>query len=161
MKSDIWLENIHSEITDSPSDNYILTQRIMKYPQDLVFEAWTNPEHHKKWWGPAGFTNTFNVYDLRPGGTWSFVMHGPNGADYPNESVFVQIEKPSKLVFNHISAPQFQGIATLERSGQDTLLSYKMIFQTAEMCEKLRPLITGANEENFDRMEAVLSSMAD
>lgn len=157
--SKIWLENNDSELTDQPPENYILTQRVLHFPLELVFEAWTNPELHKNWWGPTGFTNTFNVYDLRPGGKWSFVMHGPNKADYPNESVFVEITEQSKLVFNHISAPQFQGIATFGQAGEGTKLSYKMIFQTKEMCDKLRPLVVGANEENFDRLEAVLSGL--
>ncbi len=157
--SKIWLENIQAEITDSPAENFILTQRVVSYPPGLVFEAWTTPDHHKKWWGPNGFTNTFNIYDLRPGGHWSFVMHGPNGANYPNESVFIAIEPFKKLVFNHISAPQFQGVATFESNGEDTFLSYKMIFQNKEMCDALKSLVTGANEENFDRLEVVLSEM--
>jgi uncharacterized protein YndB with AHSA1/START domain len=40
----------------------------MQYPKHLVYQAWTNPNHLKNWWGPNGFTNTFNEFDLRPGG---------------------------------------------------------------------------------------------
>ncbi|EMO29454.1 toxin-antitoxin system, toxin component domain protein [Leptospira interrogans serovar Bataviae str. HAI135] len=49
---------------------------------------WTEPEHVIHWWGPKGFTNTFETMDVRPGGIWKFIMHGPDGTDYPNLIVF-------------------------------------------------------------------------
>ena len=66
----------------------IVTTRLVDAPRDLVFEAWSDVEHLKHWWGPNGFTTTTSEFDFRPGGVWRFVMHGPDGTDYPNLIVF-------------------------------------------------------------------------
>ena len=68
------------------SDREIVTTRLLDWPRERVFRAWTDPAHLARWWGPKGFTNTFHEFDLRPGGLWRFVMHGANGADYQNKS---------------------------------------------------------------------------
>lgn len=62
---------------------------------EQVFAAFSDPVRLARWWGPAGFTNTFSVCEFRTGGRWSFVMHGPNGRDFPNESIFAEIAAPS------------------------------------------------------------------
>src|SRR5258707_7805971 len=61
----------------------------------------TNPEHVVRWWGPRGFTTTIEEMDVRPGGAWKHVMHGPDGTNYPNKSIFKEVVKPEKLVFSH------------------------------------------------------------
>ena len=82
--------------------------RSFAAPRDRVFRAFTAPAQLARWWGPKGFTNTFHEFDLRPGGDWRFVMHGPNGADYANDNVFVEVVKPERVVFDHVSRPPFQ-----------------------------------------------------
>jgi hypothetical protein len=62
----------------------IIGMREFDAPRDLVFDAWTDPKHLAQWWGPNGFTTTTMSFDLRPGGVWRFVMHGPDGRDYQN-----------------------------------------------------------------------------
>ena len=72
-----------NEIKDDGSntaDREIVTTRVMDAPRELVFKAWTDPDHLVHWWGPTGFTNTFHEFDLKPGGVWRFVMHGPMAA---------------------------------------------------------------------------------
>jgi len=81
------------------ADREIISTRVIAAPRDLVFKAFSDPENLARWWGPKGFTNTFHEFDLRPGGAWRFVMHGPDGVDYPNESVFVEVVKPERIVF--------------------------------------------------------------
>lgn len=49
------------------------------------------------WWGPGGFTNTLEKMDFRVGGEWSHIMHGPDGTDYPNKSIFTVIDKPQRI----------------------------------------------------------------
>jgi uncharacterized protein YndB with AHSA1/START domain len=142
------------------SDREIVTTRLLAWPRDLVFRAWTEPEHLARWWGPKGFTNTFQEFDLRPGGRWQFVMHGPNGADHQNQSVFVEIAKPERIVFDHVSAPAFQVTATFAEEGGKTRLTFRMLFATAAECDKVKGLVVRANEENFDRLEAELARMA-
>ena len=140
----------------------IVNSRIFNFPQDLVFDAWQNPEHLKNWWGPKGFTNTFNEFDFRAGGMWKFVMHGPEAGHYNNEVEFIRIDKPSLIYWKRHSQPYFKILATFEKlSENETKLVFKMIFETAEECSKLRPHVEDKNEENFDRLEVELQRMTD
>src|SRR5512138_74034 len=86
------------------SDREIVSTRTFDAPRERVFEAFSDPSRVARWWGPSGFTNTVHEFDMRPGGTWWFTMHGPDGADYPSESVFVDIVKPERIAFQHLSA---------------------------------------------------------
>lgn len=72
------------------ADREITISRVFNAPRELVFRAWTEPQHLAQWWGPKNFTNTFHQFDPRPGGDWRFIMHGPNGTDYPNYSVYAR-----------------------------------------------------------------------
>ena len=118
------------------SDREIVLSRTYAAPRALVFEAWIDPVHVAEWWGPAGFTTTILEMDPRPGGTWRFIMHGPDGVDYPNRIDYLEIRRPERLVYTHRSdeePPQIQFEATLkftERGGQ-TELDVRMLFKTA------------------------------
>lgn len=61
---------------------------------------WTDPKHIA-WWGPNGFTNTIHEMNVKPGGVWRFIMHGPDGTDYPNKILFIEVVKPERLVYTH------------------------------------------------------------
>lgn len=150
-----------TEITITTPDSEIVSSRIVNASRELVYRAWTEPEHLKKWWGPAGFTNTFNEFDFRVGGKWSFIMHGPDKGNYPNECEFIKIEKPSLIAWKRHSKPLFQILATFEEvSGKKTKIVFKMLFNSAEECNKLKPFVVDKNEENFDRLENELKVMA-
>ena len=125
-----------------------------------VFKAWADPEHLKNWWGPKGFTNTFNEFDFRQGGKWSFTMHGPDKGNYLNECEFIKIEKPSLIAWKRYSKPLFQVLATFEEiSKEQTKIVFKMLFTSAEESNKLRPFVVDKNEENFDKLENELIKM--
>ena len=142
------------------ADREIVTTRVIDAPRELVFKAWTDPEHLAQWWGPKGFTNTFQEFDMRPGGAWRFVMHGPDGVDYKNKSVFVEIVRPERIVFKHVSGPQFQVTATFTEQAGKSRLIFRMLFDTAAECAKVMGFAVEANEQNFDRLEAQLAKMA-
>jgi uncharacterized protein YndB with AHSA1/START domain len=125
-----------------------------------VYKAWSDPVHLAQWWGPKGFSNTFHEFDLRPGGSWRFVMHGPNGVDYQNQSFFVEVRRPERIVFDHVSAPKFRAIFTFAEIAGKTKLTFRQVFETAAKCEKIKVYAGDANEENFDRLEAQLAVMA-
>lgn len=141
--------------------NEIISTRIINAPREKVFRAFANAEHLKNWWGPAGFTNTFYKFDLRAGGKWKFTMHAPDGANYENESGFVEIVENAKIVFNHIVNPLFQMVITFEEGEGKTKFGFRMIFETEEVCNNLKPICIPSNEENFDRLEAELEKMED
>jgi uncharacterized protein YndB with AHSA1/START domain len=145
---------------EPPSEREIVTARLFDAPRERVFKAWIDPVHLAQWWGPKGFTNTFEEFDLRPGGNWRFVMHGPNGVDYKNHSVFVEIVKAERIVLEHVSGPQFQVTATFAEQAGKTRLTFRMLFKSAAQCEIVKTYAVEANEQNFDRLEVELEKMA-
>ncbi len=139
--------------------NEIISTRVINTAREKVYRAFANPQHLKNWWGPAGFTNTFYEFDLNAGGKWKFTMHGPDGANYENESEFVEIAKNEQIVFNHIVNPLFQMVITFEEVEGKTKFGFRMIFESEELCNQLKPICIPSNEENFDRLEAQLALM--
>ena len=148
------------EILVVSPDCQIVNSRVVNAPIEIVFQAWTDPRYLQKWWGPAGFTNTFKEFDLRPGGKWSFIMHGPNKGNYVNECVFIKIEKPTLIAWNRLSDPIFQVVASFEEISIDrTKVTFKMLFESADLCNKIRGFAPEKNEENLDRLEDVLRDL--
>jgi len=119
-------------LENNTADREIRISRLFKAPVELVWEVWTNPEHIKNWWGPNGFTNTISKMEVQPGGEWNLVMHGPDGTDYKNKSVFKEIVKHKKLVYEHISGPKFIATVQFDGRGDTTFIEWQMLFETRE-----------------------------
>ncbi len=114
------------------ADREIRISRLLNAPIELVWEVWTDPEHIKNWWGPNGFTNTITKMEIKPEGVWDLVMHGPDGTDYKNKSIFKEVAKHKKLVYEHVSAPKFIATIQFEKQGNQTNISWHMLFETKE-----------------------------
>ncbi len=142
-----------------PAPREVSTSRVVDAPCERVYRAWIEPEHLARWWGPQDFRNTFEEHDPRPGGKWRFTMHGPDGKDYPNESVYVDLVDPGRVVIDHVSAPKFRMIGTFEDEGGKTRVNFRMIFKTRKDCDALREFVRLPNEQNLDRLEAELARM--
>lgn len=138
-------------------NNEIHSSRTLNAPLELVYQAFANPLHLKNWWGPEGFTNTIHEFDLQPGGKWLLTMHGLEKGNYENESIFKTVV-PNKLVaWTRLSQPLFDmEVAFEEVSPNKTTISFRMIFDTATACDKMKPFVVPKNEENFDRLEREL-----
>ncbi len=143
--------------TTDPSDGAVSTSRLLNAGPDQVFAAFEKPEVLAKWWGPDGFTNTFQHFDFTPGGKWEFVMHAPNGANYPNESVFREIVVGSRIEIEHVVTPWFLLTVTLTQESGKTRLEWVQRFESPEFAERMRPLSSTANEQVLNRLEAVLA----
>ncbi|MCL4487519.1 MAG: SRPBCC family protein [Chloroflexi bacterium] len=123
--------------TANTADREIRATRVYPAPRDLVFEMFTDPKHVVNWWGPNGFSLTIEKMDVRPGGVWQFVMHGPDGVNYPNWIVYDEIVRPERLVYTHTThggqdePGQFQTTATFEEDGNKTRLTMRMVFRSA------------------------------
>lgn len=141
-------------------DRQITSRRWFKFSPDQLWEAWSNPNLLKSWWGPKGFTNTFHQFDFQTGGKWEFTMHSPDGVDFLNHHVFVEIDPKKKLVFDHIEpVHKFRVTATLDQNGHQTFLTFKMTFDDVAECQRVKKFIEEANEQNFDRLEETLKSI--
>ena len=136
----------------------LVTERLLSANPRQVFAAFEQPDRLAQWWGPSGFTNTFTQFEFTPGGRWVFVMHGPDGVNYPNESVFREIQPDTRIVIEHVVAPWFRLTVTLTARGDKTHLTWVQEFENAEMAAKLRGVCEPANEQNLDRLELLLAS---
>lgn len=116
----------------------IVVTRILDAPRDLVFAAWTDPKQVVTWWGPDGFSTTIHKMDVRPGGTWKLTMHGPDGTDYPNKSVYLEVAKPDRIVYKHGGGKRggpganFTMTATFEPIAGKTKITMRMVFDSAD-----------------------------
>ena len=126
-----------STATLEASAREIVSSRAFDAPRELVFRAFTDPDHLRHWWGPNGFTTTTSAFDMRPGGVWRFVMHGPDGRDYENRITYDEIVKPERIVYHHgggddVEPVQFRTIVTFEDLGGKTRLTMRGEFLSAE-----------------------------
>ncbi len=141
------------------NEREILTVREFDAPRALIWKAWTDPRRLAQWWGPKGFRNTFDEFDVRAGGDWRFTMHGPDGTGYPNHIVFREIAEPGRLVLDHVSLPRFLITATFEDLGAKTRVAFSGVFETDEVFRAIKPMATQGNEEMFDRLQSLLAEM--
>jgi uncharacterized protein YndB with AHSA1/START domain len=124
----------------STTDRELVIERVFDAPRELVYRVWTDSRHVAQWWGPNGSTiTTLQSMDVRPGGEWRFIMHAPNGVDYPNRIVFLEVVEPERLVYSHGSGdnadPGFQAIVTFADEGRQTRLTLRQVYATAEQRE--------------------------
>jgi uncharacterized protein YndB with AHSA1/START domain len=137
----------------------IVSTRVLGAPRDVVFEAFSDPDRLVQWWGPAGFTNTFSEFDLRPGGAWRFVMHGPDGTVYELAKDFVEVVRPERIVLQHLQPMhRFRMTMIFTEQPGGTKLTWRMLFEATEDARALERFIVEANEQNFDRLERYLET---
>ena len=120
----------------STSDREIVATRVFDAPRELVFQTWIDPKHLSNWWGPRGFTTTTLEMDARPGGVWRHIMHG-YGRDFPNEIVFLEVVKPERLVYDHVSEPRFTMTVTFVEDAGKTRVTVRNLFESATLRNKV------------------------
>jgi uncharacterized protein YndB with AHSA1/START domain len=145
----------------------LVTTRVYDAPRELVWTAWTDPKHLAQWWGPDGFSTTTSAYDLRPGGVWRFVMHGPDGRDYENRITFDEIVRPERITYHHgggddVESVQFRTTVTFEDLAGKTRLTLHAVFPSAAERERVIKQY-GADKgavQTLARLADYLTSMA-
>lgn len=148
----------HPPGMDNP-DASLRTTRVLSAPPHEVFEAFEQAESLARWWGPAGFTNSFETFEFQPGGDWVFTMHAPNGASFLNRCVFREIERDVRIVLEHVVTPWFRLTVTLvpQEAGR-TRLDWVQEFESPEVAARMSSLAKTANEQVLDRLEEVLAA---
>jgi uncharacterized protein YndB with AHSA1/START domain len=142
--------------------NEINIVRTYDAPVKVVWDAWTDPKKAAKWWGPRGFTITTHSKELKVGGIWHYTMHGPDGTDYPNKTLYHEVEKYSRLVYDHggndEQAPLFRVTVTFEELNGKTKMDMTMTLPTPEAAEETRKFIKKAGgNATWDRLAEYLS----
>jgi len=142
---------------EAQSEREITTSRVFDAPREAVFDAWCDPQRLARWWGPRELTRAFEACEPRAGGTWRFVTHGPDGRTHRDESLFVEVTRPERITVLHISLPRFRLMATFAEADGRTRLTWRMRFDSAAECERVREAVVPASEESLDRLEAELA----
>lgn len=145
-------------VENCAADRELRLTRLLNAPVELVWEVFTDPEHIKHWWGPNGFTNTITKMEIEPGGEWDLVMHGPDGTDYKNKSVFKEIVKHKKIVYNHVSRPKFLTTIEFEERGKQTQINWHMLFESKEQFIQVVKTFKADEglKQNIDKLELYL-----
>ena len=138
----------------------IITRRDFNVPVEMLFKGWSQGENLQQWWGPEGFSNTFDEFDFRNGGKWIFTMHGPDGKGYENESVFETVKENELILLHHISKPEYKAEFNFSATGSNkSSLIWKMVFTEQKAYDALKDIVTEKNEENLNRLETVIEKM--
>ena len=151
----------------STADRELTVTRTVNAPRELVYKVWTNPEHIAKWWGPNGFTNTVHEMHVQPGGMWRYIMHAPDGTNFPNRIVYSEVVPQEKLVYLHgddidNDPNAFHVTITFETEGNKTKVTMHSVFASAELLQMLTReygVVEGAIQ-NLNRLEAHLVEVA-
>jgi uncharacterized protein YndB with AHSA1/START domain len=144
-------------------DNEIYLTRIFDAPVKTVWEAWTDPKQVGKWWGPRGFTITTHSMDVKTGGTWSYVMHGPDGTDYVNKTKFLEVEKYARMVYDHGGNDDrpalFRVTVSFSETDGKTKMEMAMALATAEAAKETKKFIKKAGgDSTWDRLAEYVTS---
>jgi uncharacterized protein YndB with AHSA1/START domain len=150
---------------EQPSDREIIFTRLLDAPRELVWAMWSDVRHIHAWWGPTDFTTTTHEFAFVPGGMWRYIMHAPDGTDYPNRVVFREIDPPSRLVYenswDHPDAPLvFTAVATFDAQGDKTRLALHMTFKDAASFKTAveRYGVVDGGIQTFDRLANCLTA---
>lgn len=149
-------------------DREVVVSREFEAPRELLWEAWTDPKHIVQWWGPHGFTTAIETMDVRPGGTWTHVMRGPDGTEYPNKCVFTEVLKPERIVYSQAGGRRggpgttFEATWTFEALGvQRSRATIRMVFASPfDRDRVVREFgVVEGGKETLERLAARLSTM--
>jgi uncharacterized protein YndB with AHSA1/START domain len=146
----------------SATSNEISIIRTYDAPVKAVWDAWTDPARTAQWWGPRGFTLTTHGKDLRPGGSWRYTMHGPDSVDYPNKTLYLEVEDHAKLVYDHGGnddrPPMFRVTVVFSEVDGKTRMEMNMALPTPEAAEQTRKFIKeAAGDSTWDRLAEYLA----
>jgi uncharacterized protein YndB with AHSA1/START domain len=141
-------------------DRTLRTSRTLPFSPKEIYGTFASAELLAKWWGPDGFSNSFEVFEFTKGGRWKFVMHGPDGKDYLNESIFEELVPDARIVIHHDCPPNFKLTVDLTPVSDGTRLAWVQVFEDAETAQAVKQRAGPANEQNIDRLTHVLSKSA-
>jgi len=114
-------------------------KKTLDAPLELVWEAWTEPEHIAGWWGPKGMPLKIVEHNFRVGGKWKYVMPMPDGSEFISEGQYSEIAKFERIITSANFRPMTEGVeirATFERDGDKTIFTFSVVHPTEEYCRQ-------------------------
>ena len=140
--------------------NQIVSTKTLSFPIATVWNAYASENLIRTWWGPHGFTNTFEKFEFQEGGEWIFTMISADGIEFPNIIIFKEIVPEKRIFLEHIPAPHFFAEIDFTSEGEMTHILFTMTFDSIEQCEAVKKYALNGNEENFERLEALLEKIS-
>ncbi|MDQ3101172.1 MAG: SRPBCC family protein [Bacteroidota bacterium] len=138
--------------------------RFLNAPRQLVYEAFTDRAHVARWWGPDGFTITTHAMDVREGGMWRYIMHGPDGKDYSNRIRYIGVKPPEKLVYEHGEDEEedplrFHVTITFDQQNGGTLVTMRILFASAAQWQETRKYAEPGHVQTMNKLEHYLAKL--
>ncbi|MEQ9422955.1 MAG: SRPBCC domain-containing protein [Cyclobacteriaceae bacterium] len=141
----------------------VTIKRTFDAPIELVWEAWTQPDHIAKWWSPKGITTKIAEHDFSVGGKWKFIMPMPDGKEFIAEGVYKEIVKFEKIISHADFKPMTEGVeiqALFEADGNKTAFTFNVVHATEEYkLQQERMGIQNGWGSVFNRLEELLTEM--
>jgi uncharacterized protein YndB with AHSA1/START domain len=146
------------------ADRQFVITRLIKAPGELVYKVWTEAEHLAQWWGPNGFTNTILDMEVKPGGIWRYIMHAPDGTNYPNRILYSEVVEPERLEYVHGAdvdrdPDRLYVTVTFDEENGKTNLTMQSVFKSAEALEKVKPYAVEEANQTLNRLEQHLAKI--
>lgn len=147
-------------------DNRTLTlERVFNAPIQLVWDAWTQPEHIAQWWGPKGMQTKVIEHDFKVGGKWKYVMDMPGKGEFITEGEYVEITEPVKIVTTADFKPMTEGVelhVLLEEKGDKTKFTFKVVHPTEEYCKQQEQMgFYNGWGSTFDRLGEFVNALVE
>ncbi len=142
------------------SGTAVRIKTTLSAPIELVWLVWTDAAHIAKWWGPAGFTNTIHQMDIQANGEWRLTMHGPDGKNYPNKSIFLEVVPQQKIGFRHYN-PDYLATVIFEVKEKETVLDWTVDFETPELYETVVKVFKADEglQQNVEKLKNYLTQI--
>lgn len=151
-------------------DRTLVIERVFDVPRDLVFEAWSKPEHLARWWAVKGWTVPVCDVDFRPGGTWRYCMKGPKGEESWGKAIYHEIVPPERIVFTDYfadadgnvneKAPSARiTVEFTEHAGRTTLRTRSEYPSSADLDTVMKMGMAEGVTESWDTLEDLLASL--
>ena len=146
----------------SIANRTLTIERTFKAPIELVWEAWTSPQHICQWWGPKGMETRVETHELVVGGKWKYVMQMPDGSDFIAEGQYQEINAPNRLVTSADFKPMTEGVileVNFETQDSGTKFTFNAIHPSEEYAKQQEAMgFYNGWGSTFDRLEEMLAS---
>lgn len=124
--------------TNDASNRTLSLERTFDAPIQLVWDAWTQPEHIAQWWGPKGMKTRVLEHNFQVGGEWKYAMTMPDGNDFIADGIYTEIVEQKRIFSSANFKPMTEGVeiqARFEADGDKTNFTFSVVHPTAEYCD--------------------------
>lgn len=147
---------------NAAKDRTVTIERIFNAPLQTVWEAWTQPEHISKWWGPKGMAIEVVEHEFKVGGKWKYTMPMPDGKQFISEGTYLEIIEGAKIVTSADFRPMTEGVELhmlFEKKDEQTLFTFHVIHPTVDYkLQQEKMGIYNGWGSAFDRLDAFVET---